>query len=1603
MKRIFSIVLALLLLCTCFCVCVNAAEEKSVIYDLSPVNGEIPFGAGKVSDCYYPNPTGSNPYGRPEIYTYENSKVEVQDGFFKLIPTSNNATLFFDTAPSGYDITKWGTDKYLSFVIKSEKATTGEVILRTHSNKFQISFPVEFTGEWQRIVANVSKDAGWMTKDDAGKYTVPTECDHAGVLKFYLPGQKNTGYYLLDYYGYFSNISSAKSHTEKISDAKTTVLGENNYEEPSEVAPDTQSPSVDTEAIPVWTPSAGHRALFYEIAPVGGQIPFGKGRVNDCYFPNPDGTNPYGRPEVYTFTSGTLEVKKGYTHFTPSGATGTITLDTPPDGYNLSTAWKNVTKKYMSIMLCAEKAYDGEIALRTLSGKHRLTMPVSFTGKWQKIIIDISPDAGWFEKDASGSYTIPIEINSAGCHKIDLPGKDKCGGFYIDYIGFFTSTADAEEYSRTAVEGTRPGVAVQTPTYERLEWQQSADGEVKFYELGPVDGEIPFGKGRVGDCYFPNPQGTNPYGRTELYTFNTANITPFDGVFAKVTPKNSGTCSLVLDTPPAGYNLATEWGDCEKYLSFMIYSPRKFDGTVRLASLSGTKCLDTPVSFTGKWQRVVINVSSNAGWLEKDSDGNFTIPTTYNCAGVVKLILPGNKYTTSYMIDYYGYFTNKADAESCVRYVNEGDSPEAGELLEEKEMESVTFYKEIVGDARIFELRPPYGTEIPYGAAKYANEMAYYPTSMGLLRPEIYTWGSATLEMDGDFVKFSPISGGESRMTFDSVPRACWLDFEKPYFTIAVKTAKAFDGFIRFKDLGGIYIKEFPVSFTGEWQKIILNLADPNGWTKKDASGKYQPAYETPFCAEIGRIAGGFYMYLPGKLSTENYTFDYIASFSTLDNAKAFKGIADVKSTFASEAEAKHTILAAKTRKSLYFMNGYNDGTFRPNQGMTRAEACTVVARLMETETNIAEYRATKFTDINSGDWYYNYISLLDNFGFLNAFGTEFKPNQPITRSEFVKIAFEAGAFGEGSTSVTTSFSDVSSATPFAAEITAASSIKAVNGYADGTFRPDNTITRAEITTILCRILEIPERPEKTQIFSDFSPEHWAYGTVMSVVNTANTEEGAKIVAEVDTLAMQKKEAILNTATSVTVTGTKYYMSSSGNDNADGLTPETAWRTIEKLNSVSLKEGDGVFFKRGDVFRVAADSRMFVSNGVTYSAYGEGKKPEIYGSPENGADPAKWTLYNAEKNIWRYERKMIDQGGLIFNDGESFAVKVLAHYDSSTGKFLDLKTRADFDIANSLGNHTIFCETLTAPGNYPSIGTTKGYLYLRCDEGNPGDVFKSIEFMPATHIATAKEEDYNFRNVLWDNICMKYGGAHALHAISGNDFTVQNCEFGWIGGGVQGYTWRNSAGDPIRYGNAVEVGYGIKYTVKNCYIYQCYDAGVTFQATSVDCIDTDVDFSDNLFENCQYPIEYWLDTPSKDPQKAYIENFRISGNIMRMTGFGFCEQRPDPITAAHIKGWTKYNYVRNKSYIIENNIFDRSKYMMLHIGLTHTHLGDSTPVMRNNTYIQYVSENNNGASFGIYNTSITAYPYNDNVINVMKSEGIEDTKVYFVKYPSNVK
>ena len=162
--------------------------------------------------------------------------------------------------------------------------------------------------------------------------------------------------------------------------------------------------------------------------------------------------------------------------------------------------------------------------------------------------------------------------------------------------------------------------------------------------------------------------------------------------------------------------------------------------------------------------------------------------------------------------------------------------------------------------------------------------------------------------------------------------------------------------------------------------------------------------------------------------------------------------------------------LPGKTHSAYIF--GYDDGTFRPNSNMTRAEAAAIFARLVSEQKDETIKGTSTFTDVKSGEWYAKYVSYLEKYGIIKGYNDNtFHPDESVTRAEFVAMAVRFNAlFNEvEKKNYTVNYTDLAKSYWAYNDIAFAKNIGWLNGYADGTFKGDNAITRAEVVTVVNR------------------------------------------------------------------------------------------------------------------------------------------------------------------------------------------------------------------------------------------------------------------------------------------------------------------------------------------------------------------------------------------------------------------------------------------------------------------------------------------------------------------------------------------------------
>jgi len=189
------------------------------------------------------------------------------------------------------------------------------------------------------------------------------------------------------------------------------------------------------------------------------------------------------------------------------------------------------------------------------------------------------------------------------------------------------------------------------------------------------------------------------------------------------------------------------------------------------------------------------------------------------------------------------------------------------------------------------------------------------------------------------------------------------------------------------------------------------------------------------------------------------------------------------------------------TDEHIVYILGFTDGTVRPNQSMTRAEAAMIIFRLLE-DTNKYVPAWPRFSDVGPLSWYSQAVNYLAQVGILRGYPDgAFRPHATITRAEFSAIMTR---FFETQNIQAHSFTDVSDTHWAVHYINVAYSRDWVRGFGDGTFRPDHDITRAEAITIINRALGRVPNPETIRnsldghtVFTDLSSSHWAFYEIM--------------------------------------------------------------------------------------------------------------------------------------------------------------------------------------------------------------------------------------------------------------------------------------------------------------------------------------------------------------------------------------------------------------------------------------------------------------------------------------------------------------------------
>ena len=357
------------------------------------------------------------------------------------------------------------------------------------------------------------------------------------------------------------------------------------------------------------------------------------------------------------------------------------------------------------------------------------------------------------------------------------------------------------------------------------------------------------------------------------------------------------------------------------------------------------------------------------------------------------------------------------------------------------------------------------------------------------------------------------------------------------------------------------------------------------------------------------------------------------------------------------------------------------------------------------------------------------------------------------------------------------------------------------------------------------------------------------------------------------------------------------YLASAGDDAADGRTPATAWRTIEKANA-ELPSGGTLRLKSGDTFYggLVLPSGLDAAHPTVVTSWGEGPKPVVSATKNLKNDPSAWE--DLSHCFWRIDlsnptnyKGIVSTDcnpGFLLVDGE---VKPWRRY---------------------------CCADLVSPWDFCG---TNGWLYVHADE-NPVKLAKDIRVSLRVHCV-----QFGSFTVI-SNIAVRATGAHGMHGgwgCSVRDVRIADCEFENIGGSeLPGF--EKEWGFRVRFGNGIELGGDAEdVIVERCSFRGVYDVCFTMQGfpkkgwRNVRCRDC-------TMTDCSQAFEVWC---RKAPKGAGFANCSFTGNRTLRVGGGWgemvrpCRKAATPLLVYRME-------TDSVDIDVSGNVFEEAPHGLLH-------------------------------------------------------------------------
>ncbi len=266
----------------------------------------------------------------------------------------------------------------------------------------------------------------------------------------------------------------------------------------------------------------------------------------------------------------------------------------------------------------------------------------------------------------------------------------------------------------------------------------------------------------------------------------------------------------------------------------------------------------------------------------------------------------------------------------------------------------------------------------------------------------------------------------------------------------------------------------------------------PNGWVVVPAGG----SRTFTITADEGYVVADVLVDGVSVGPVGSYTFSNVRANHTISVIfRDADGVADPDDTGVSDW--------LDTNNHNAYLQGYGNDLFAPDAGMTRAEVAQMFYNLLRNQ-NVTV--TVSFEDVPDGKWYTNAVNTLASLGIIQGAGDgKFYPNSPITRAEFVAIAMR---FTKGDVAGDVNFTDVSPSSWYYKSVVGAVNYGWIVGYGNGLFAPRASISRAEVTTIVNRMLGrsadrvyVDGHLDELKQFSDVT-RGWAFYQIIEATNS---------------------------------------------------------------------------------------------------------------------------------------------------------------------------------------------------------------------------------------------------------------------------------------------------------------------------------------------------------------------------------------------------------------------------------------------------------------------------------------------------------------------